>query len=658
VQGYRRRLDLSNGLVTTTYELGGVRYRREVYASHPDDVLVVRLTHSGGGTHTGAVTLTGAHGEVTTGNAANRAASFGATLGNGLRYGAVVTAASRTGRIAVRGTEVTFTGCDEVVIVVSGGTNYVPDAATAFMDSRLDPRALAARTAAAAAQVSGSVLLATHVADYHALYNRMTVDLGTSTAAQRALDTWSRIKARGSAGAAPDPELEASYLQFGRYLMITGSRDSLPMGLQGLWLETNTPDWMGDYHNDINIQMNYWLADRAGLGDCFDAYADYCLAQVSSWTEHTQRLFNDPRNWFRNSSGRVGGWTTAISTNIYGGNGWWWHPAGSAWLCNSLWEHYEYTQDRAYLAKIYPLLKGACEFWEARLIWTTVIDPVTKGRREVLIDDSDWSPEHGALDAKGITYAQELVWDLFEHFRTASRLLRRDADYAATIGSMQRSLYLPRVSAKTGWLQEWMTPDNLGETTHRHLSGLVGFFPGDRLRVGASSTELIAGVRNQLIARGMDSFGWACAWRALCWARLKDAEKAYQLILGVLRPSVDDSNGSAPNLFDMYSFGDRAIFQIDANFGAPTAMLEMLLYSRPGVIELLPALPAAWARSGAVSGIGARGGFSVDLTWRDGKVSSATVHSVRGGRTTVTAGSWHRTITVPPRGSVTARPGR
>jgi len=186
----------------------------------------------------------------------------------------------------------------------------------------------------------------------------------------------------------------------------------------------------------------------------------------------------------------------------------------------------------------------------------------------VLIDDSDWSPEHGPLDAKGITYAQELVWDLFEHFRAASTLLRRDAAYAEKIGSLQRQLYLPRVSPKTGWLQEWMSPDNLGDTTHRHLSGLVGFFPGDRVCVGASSPGLIARVRNQLIARGMESFGWACAWRSLCWARLKDGEKAYQLILGVLRPSVDHSNGSAPNLFDMYSFGHWAIFQIDANFGA------------------------------------------------------------------------------------------
>lgn len=656
VQRYRRQVDLSNGIVTTTYEHGGVRYRREVFASHPDDVVVVRLTQSGGGTHTGTVSLAGAHGEVTGGDAASRSASFAAALDNGLRYGAVVTAASTAGQIAVRGAEVTFTGCAEVVIVVSAGTNYVPDAAKAFKDARLDPRALAAGKAKAAAKVSGSALLTTHVADYQALYNRMAVDLGTSSGAQRSLDTWSRINARAAAGSAPDPELEASYLQYGRYLMITGSRDSLPMGLQGLWLETNTPDWMGDYHTDINIQMNYWLADRAGLSDCFDAYADYCLSQVSSWTEQTQRLFNDSRNWFRNSNGRIAGWTTAISTNIYGGNGWWWHPGGSAWLCNSLWEHYEYTQDRAYLKKIYPLLKGACEFWEARLIWTTVIDPVTKGRREVLIDDSDWSPEHGPLDAKGITYAQELVWDLFEHFRAASKLLRRDAAYAETIGGLQRRLYLPRVSPKTGWLEEWMTPEALGEPGHRHLSGLVGFFPGDRIKTDTSPPELVAGVRNQLIARGMDSFGWACAWRALCWARLKDGEKAYQLILTVLRPSLNYGNGSAPNLFDMYSFGERAIFQIDANFGAPSAMLEMLVYTRPGVIELLPALPAAWASKGRITGVGARGGFTVDLAWKAGKVTSATIRSAAGGRTVVKAGSWSREVTVRPGGSVTVRP--
>ncbi|MET0238048.1 MAG: glycoside hydrolase family 95-like protein, partial [Kibdelosporangium sp.] len=561
---------------------------------------------------------------------------------------AAVAATSKGGRIAVKDNKVTFTDCAEVLIVVSGGTNYVPDVKVGYMNAGADPLAISRDKAGKALRAPAESLLNTHVRDYQALYGRMTVNLGQSTRMQRSLDTWSRIVVRGTPGSAADPELEAGYLQFGRYLMITGSRDNLPLNLQGLWVHNNTPDWMADYHTDVNIQMNYWLADRAGLPDCFEPFADYCLAQLPSWTEQTQKLFLDPRNRFRNSSGKVAGWAVAYSTNIYGGSGWWWHAGGNAWICNSLWEHYEYTQDKAYLAKIYPLLKGAVEFWEARL----VLDPV----RQKLVADRDWSPEHGPQDAIGITYAQELCWDLFEHFRTASSVLGTDRAYAQTVAGLQEQLYLPEVSPKTGWLQEWMSPDNLGETTHRHLSGLIGFFPGNRIRTDTSPPELVEGVRQQLIARGMDSFGWACAWRALCWARLKDAERAYQLLLTVLRPSVNHSNGSAPNLFDMYDVGDRSIFQIDANFGAPSAMLEMLLHSRPGLIELLPALPAAWRKTGKITGVGARGGFTVDITWRDGKVTSATIHSTTGTETVVKFGSWRQNIRVRPGQSVTVRP--
>ncbi|WNV88597.1 glycoside hydrolase family 95 protein [Umezawaea sp. Da 62-37] len=656
VTGYRRELDLSNGVVTTTYRHQGTTYRREVYSSHPDDVVVVRLTRTGGGTHTGSVSLAGTHGEPTTGDATRKTASFAAAFDNGLKYAAVVTAASRTGRISVNGNEVAFTGCAEVVIVVSGGTNYVPDAAVAFKDAGADPAATAWAKARDAARETGAALLATHVHDHRGLYDRMSVDLGASSAAQRSLDTRARLGARAAEGSAPDPELEASYLQYGRYLTITGSRDSLPLNLQGLWLSDNTPDWYSDYHTDINVQMNYWLADRAGLPSCFDAFADYCLSQVSSWTTQTKRLFNDPRNGFRNSSGKVAGWTVAYSTNIYGGSGWWWHPPGNAWLCNSLWEHYEFTKDLDYLRKIHPLLKGACEFWEARLIWTTVTDPATGAQRRVLVDDSDWSPEHGPTDAKGVTYAQEIVWDLFEHYRASCLLLGVDRGYWKAVGDLQVKLHLPEVSPKTGWLQEWMTPDNLGETTHRHLSPLIGLFPGDRVRADTVTPELLAGARNLLVARGFDSFGWACAWRALCWARLKEGENAYRLLITVLRPSVDFGNGSAANLFDMYSFGDRTIFQIDANLGAPSAMVEMLLYSRPGVVELLPALPSAWAESGRITGVGARGGFEVDFSWRAGKVTSVTVRSVGGTSTAVKAGTWSRTVTLGRGESVTLTP--
>ncbi|MFI7383687.1 glycosyl hydrolase family 95 catalytic domain-containing protein [Streptomyces sp. NPDC049813] len=649
VTGYRRTLDLSNGLVTTAYTKDKVRYVREMFASGPDDTIVVRLRQSGGGSLTGAVILSGTHGETTGVDKDRDLASFSAALGNGLRYAAAVTAAG-DGRIAATGTRVTFTDCTEVTLVVSGGTDYAPDHAAGWRDPAADPLALARDKARAAARTPAGQLRDTHVADYRSRYDRLTLDLGRSGGGQRRLDTWTRLKARAADGARPDPELEASYLQFGRYLTICGSRDGLPMGLQGLWLEGNTPDWMGDYHTDINIQMNYWLADRAGLGATFPALADYCLAQLPAWSDVTQKQFNDPRNRYRNTSGKVAGWTVAFSTNPYGGLGWWWHPAGNAWLCASLYEHYEFTQDRAYLARIMPLLKGACEFWEARLVTMTV------DGREVLVDDHDWSPEHGPQDARGITYAQELLWTLFGQYEEACRVLGRDAAYAARVRGLRERLHLPRVSPDSGRLEEWMGADDLGETTHRHLSPLINLFPGDRIRPDAGDPELLAGAQELLASRGMESYGWACAWRAACWARLKDADKAYRLVLTNLRPWSGGDTGTAMNLFDMYRVSDtRAIFQIDANLGTPAAMLEMLVHSRPGHIELLPALPAAWAASGSLTGAGARGGFTVDVAWRRGRVRTATIRSVGGRRTRVVLDGRTRDVVLEPGEAVTLR---
>ncbi|MEV0224892.1 glycoside hydrolase N-terminal domain-containing protein [Streptomyces sp. NPDC050704] len=647
VSGYRRTLDLAQGLVTTSYVRSGVTYRRRIFASRPDDVIVLHFTQSGGGRYTGSIALEGTHGETM-----QRTQSFGAAFPNGLRYGAAVSAYGSGGSVTVTGPRIDFSGCKDLTVVVSGGTNYAPDAAAHYRDPSLDPERLARAKVREAAGHSADTLLRTHVADHRALFEQLELSLGTSSAEQRALDTWERVRARARDGE-PDPELEAAYLQFGRYLMIAGSRGSHPLNLQGLWLDGNDPDWMGDYHTDINIQMNYWMADRAGLSQCFDALTDYCLAQLPSWTALTRALFNDPRNRYRNSTGKIAGWTVAISTNIHGGNGWWWHPAGNAWLCNSLWEHYEYTRSRSHLVRIYPLLKGACEFWESRLLTTTL--PGTS--REVLIADSDWSPEHGPLDAKGITYAQELVWALFANYRAASAELKKDSGYADTIAALQKRLYLPQVSPTTGWLEEWMSPDNLGETTHRHLSPLVGLFPGDRIRPDGSTPEtVVEGATALLTARGTESFGWANAWRSLCWARLKDGEKAYQLIVNNLRPSTGGSNGTAPNLFDIYQVDQgRGIFQIDGNFGTSAAMIEMLLYSRPGRVELLPALPAAWAKSGSVTGVGARGGFVVDLHWRDGTPIEARIRSVGGRTTTVAHGDTTRKVTLKPGESVTLR---
>ncbi|MGW0520188.1 glycosyl hydrolase family 95 catalytic domain-containing protein [Crossiella sp. NPDC003009] len=655
VTDYRRRLDLSNGLVTSAYRYRGAQYRRETYSSHPDDVVVARLTQRGGGVHSGRIRLEATRTETVVGEPGSRTISLSSRFDNGLRYAAVVTAFSETGTVAVTGNELVFRDCREVLVIVSGGTDYLADAAKGFRNTAIDPLVVARERALAKAKVAGGALLNTHVADYQSLYRQMTVDLGESSRAQRNLDSWSRLAVRHTNPGQPDPELEASYLQFGRYLMITGSRDSLPINLQGLWLHNNSPDWYADYHTDINIQMNYWLTDRAGLGRCFTALADYCLAQLPEWSRQTQRLFNDPRNRFRNSSGKIAGWTVAFSTNTNGGLGWWWHPGGNAWLCQSLWEHYEFTLDAKYLERIYPLLKGAAEFWAARLITVTHTYP-DGSTREVLVDDKDWSPEHGPQDALGISYAQEIVWELFRELQIAAAKLGRDKEFAARVKDLQSRLYLPEVSPKTGMLQEWMHPDDIGERTHRHLSPLIGFFPGDHLNHDDTPKATIEGIRKLLEVRGMESFGWACAWRSACWARLRDADRAYQLLLTVMRPSIANENGTSANFFDMYRNNDRAIFQIDANFGAPTAMLEMILYSRPGVVELLPALPGAWAKRGRVTGVGVKGGFEVDLSWRDGKVTTAVLRSVGGTSTEVRAGSWKRVISVRPGESVTIRP--
>lgn len=630
VTAYRRQVDLSTGVVSATYQVGKVEYHREVYASHPDDVVVVRLTQSGGGTYTGTVTLDGTHGETT------RGADLTGALSNGRKYAATVTVRGTGG--AVDG--LSFSGCRELLIIVGAGTDY--------QSPGTDPLATAKKKAATTG--SADHLRANHVADYQRLYNRMSIHLGTSTPLQRGLDSWSRLAVRYTDTTTPDPELEAAYIQFGRYLTITGSRDTLPMNLQGKWASSNSLDWFSDYHTDINLEMNYWPTGPGNLDECAEALADYCVSQLPSWTDVTGRLFNDSRNRFRNSSGKIAGWAIAFSTNIDGGSGWWWHPAGNAWLSATLWRHYEYTLDRAYLKKIYPVLKGAAEFWQVRLI------PMTVDGKEVLVDDSDWSPEHGPQDAKGITYAQELAWELFRLIGVASSTLGVDAAFAASCADLQARLYLPKVSPASGWLEEWMSPDNLGEVTHRHLSPLIGFFPGDRIAADTSPSALLDGVRALLTARGDDSFGWACAWRSLCWSRLRDADQAYKLFLTVLRPSISNGNGTSANFFDMYSQGSYTIFQIDANLGGTTAGLEMVLYSRPGVIELLPALPTAWAAEGRVTGIGARGGFTVDVAWKNGKVTSATVHSVGGTTTEVRAGSWKRTVTVKPGGSVTVSP--
>ncbi|MGN4065767.1 glycosyl hydrolase family 95 catalytic domain-containing protein [Burkholderia gladioli] len=634
--GYSRSLDISNAVARTQYVAGGHTYRREVFCSHPDKVLVMRLS-SDGGSHDGTISLVDGQGASVTGSNGILLAQ-GKLDGVGERYATHVLAMPDSGTVKYDASKgvLTMSRCPALTLIIAARTNYSGIEAEGYLGAT-DPAALARADVSGAAHLPYRNLLERHLRDYTALFGRFSLDLGKSSDAQRAMTIPDRLKARTASPDIADPELEALYVQFGRYLTIASSRGPLPANLQGLWSVNNTPPWMADYHTDINVQMNYWLADRAGLPECQKPFADYVLSQLPSWERSTQAHFNDAANSnYSNSSGKVAGWTIAISTGIYGGIGWDWSPPASAWYCRTLWNHYQYTLDRDYLRAIYPVLKSACEFWQARLI----VDPASG----LLVDDRDWSPEHGDHQELGITYAQELVWDLFTNYGTASGTLNLDTDFAATIAGLRSRLYLPKISPTTGQLQEWMEDKvDTGDPQHRHLSPLIGWFEGERIAYDGDPA-LVAAAKALLTARGTDSFGWGLAWRIACWAKFRDAATCYSMVQKLLRfaSGSDSTNGTFTNMFDAYGGN---IFQIDANFGGPAAILEMLVQSSMDSIVLLPALPPQW-NTGSVKGVRVKGGFSVDLAWKDGKLTSAAITSVGGTGTTLKYGSISKPIVV------------
>jgi alpha-L-fucosidase 2 len=638
---YQRSLDISNAIVRTQYSVGGKTYMREIFSSFPDNVIVIRLT-SHGGTYNGTVSLVDGQGTQTIGESNNALSFAGAVTGSGELYATYMAVVPDAGIASLNAAtaQITLQNCPALTILLAARTDYNGRYVDNYLTG-VNPREAAITDVRSAAALKYGDLLNRHVEDYQALFGRTELNLGKSTDTQNALPIPERLLARQINPAEADPELEAMYVQFGRYLTISSSRGSLPANLQGLWSTTNNPAWMADYHTDINVEMNYWLADRAALPECQQPFANYVIGQFPSWVQSTKNHFNDAANAnYNNSSGNVAGWTVAISTGIYGSLGWDWSPPASAWYCRTLWNHYEYTLDKAYLASIYPVMKSACEFWQARLIR----DPATG----LLIDDKDWSPEQGPHQQLGITYAQELVWDLFSNYVAASALLGKDADFAQTVSNLKAQLYLPKVSPTTGQLQEWMNDSIVGEVGHRHLSPLFGWFEGERITLD-SDPQLVAGVKALLTARGFDSFGWGLAWRIACWAHFHDAATCYSMIPKLLRFSNgnDGVNGTFTNMFDAYQ---GSLFQIDANFGGPAAILEMLLQSRMDRITLLPALPSQWA-TGSVTGLRAKGGFAVDLAWTGGALSSVKLTSVGGTRTALQYGGVVRAVAMQPNGT-------